>query len=87
MMVDHLNTEVFTKVDLRFSVVRDVELKLNDIKLEMVKCATHIVEEIFRLDQDFVKTVIKSPSLLFFRLCTKNSLPAPISPGSTNPAV
>ena len=81
MTVHHLDSEVFTEIDLRFSIVRDVELKLNDIEFEVVKCASHIVETIFRLDHDLIKTVIKSPSLLFLRQRTKESLPTPISSG------
>ena len=75
MAVHHLETEVFTKVDLRILIVGSGVLKLNDVELKMAKSASHVVEALFRLYQDFVKAVIKSPGLLFFRQGTKNPCP------------
>lgn len=87
MGVNHLKSKLLTQIDLRFPAVVVAPLELDDVELQVVERASHVVEAVFCFDQDFVETIVEGPGFLFIGESTEEPLPAPIAPSAADPAV
>ena len=66
---------------------RRVDLVLDDVELELVERAAHVVEAVLRLDDDFVEPAGVRPGLGLLGQRAEVPLAAPVAAGAANPAV
>src|SRR6478672_11845099 len=87
MGADSLRQEFLAEIDLRLRVVGTVALVPHDLEPQVVERTAHVVELVFRLDDDFVEPVLNRPELLLLRERAEEALSAPVTPGTANPCI
>ena len=86
MRVEHCLAEFLAEVDLGFLVV-GVRLVLDDVEMEMIERAPHLVEAILRLHQNLVESILDRPRFLLLRERAEMTLAPPIAARAADPGI
>ena len=87
MPVDDVLSEPLAEEQLRFAWVEGVLHEANQVEMQLCERASHFVEAVLRLHDDFVEAVGERPDFLFLGERAKVSLTAPVRARPANPMV
>src|SRR5262245_44752603 len=86
MRVEHARPQPLAEVDLRLKAVGR-RLEFDDVELQAVERAAHVVVPVLRLDDDLVIALRDRPDFLLFRQRAEVPLAAPVEPRGAEPVV
>src|SRR6266446_7208076 len=87
MLLQNLSSNFLAQVDLRFAVISQMSLKLDDIKVQMIERGAHSIKPVLRLDNQFVVSVRVGPFFLLLGERAVAALAAPLFARAADPAV